>query len=263
MEGFMNLMFGYFCWGWVFPYISRIHTAYIGEYLHFRYLKSLVIYRSILCPLSGGNFDLGWDDQTPKNWADFAVQSRADWFVHLENGMNGMKLYKTVPNGPDEDDKYWWWIQSSELVDTCMMNLSFFGKIITLFQSSQAVPQNFCTLFWSFYCSSWMVIGYWKSFLAVILNGEECTVLAGNLPQRWGRFPISPSSGRPSTKKTPRVRFPYRWTVDSQIGTDPSDSRKATCRVLSICPSTFHMHKFSTPDQLHVYRRVLPQKCKA
>ena len=29
-------------WGWVFPYISRIHTAYIGEYLHFRYLKSLV-----------------------------------------------------------------------------------------------------------------------------------------------------------------------------------------------------------------------------
>ena len=30
-------------WGWVFPYISRIHTAYIGgTYLHFRYLKSLV-----------------------------------------------------------------------------------------------------------------------------------------------------------------------------------------------------------------------------
>ena len=28
--------------GWVFPYISRIHTAYIGEYLHFRYLKCLV-----------------------------------------------------------------------------------------------------------------------------------------------------------------------------------------------------------------------------
>ena len=24
------------------PYISRIHTAYIGEYLHFGYLKSLV-----------------------------------------------------------------------------------------------------------------------------------------------------------------------------------------------------------------------------
>ena len=30
-------------WGWVFPYISRIHTAYIGEYLQFRYLKCLVI----------------------------------------------------------------------------------------------------------------------------------------------------------------------------------------------------------------------------
>ena len=29
-------------WGWGFPYISRIHTAYIGEYLYFRYLKSLV-----------------------------------------------------------------------------------------------------------------------------------------------------------------------------------------------------------------------------
>ena len=30
-------------WRWVFPYISRIHTACIGEYLHFRYLKCLVI----------------------------------------------------------------------------------------------------------------------------------------------------------------------------------------------------------------------------
>ena len=34
-------------WGWVLPYISRIHTAYIyiyiGEYLHFRYLKCLVM----------------------------------------------------------------------------------------------------------------------------------------------------------------------------------------------------------------------------
>ena len=32
-------------WGWVFPYISRIHTAYIGgTYLHFRCLKCLVIF---------------------------------------------------------------------------------------------------------------------------------------------------------------------------------------------------------------------------
>ena len=30
-------------WGWVFPYISRIHTAYIGENLHFRYLKCSAI----------------------------------------------------------------------------------------------------------------------------------------------------------------------------------------------------------------------------
>ena len=28
--------------GWVFPYISYIHTAYIREYLQFRYLKCLV-----------------------------------------------------------------------------------------------------------------------------------------------------------------------------------------------------------------------------
>ena len=28
-------------WGWVFPYIT-LHTAYIGEYLYFRYLKCLV-----------------------------------------------------------------------------------------------------------------------------------------------------------------------------------------------------------------------------
>ena len=32
-----NLIFGYF-WGWVFSYIRRVHTAYIGEYIHFRYL---------------------------------------------------------------------------------------------------------------------------------------------------------------------------------------------------------------------------------
>ena len=30
-------------WGWVFPSTSHIHTAYTGEYLHFRYLKCLVI----------------------------------------------------------------------------------------------------------------------------------------------------------------------------------------------------------------------------
>ena len=30
-------------WGCVFPYISRFHTADIGEYLHFRYLIFLVI----------------------------------------------------------------------------------------------------------------------------------------------------------------------------------------------------------------------------
>ena len=41
MEGFLNLILGYFG-GWVFPYISRIHTAYIGAYLHFRYMKCLV-----------------------------------------------------------------------------------------------------------------------------------------------------------------------------------------------------------------------------
>ena len=35
-------------WGWVFPYISRTYSlAYIGEYLHFRYLNCLVIY---CCP---------------------------------------------------------------------------------------------------------------------------------------------------------------------------------------------------------------------
>ena len=40
MEGFLypTRMFG----GSVFPYINRIHTAYIGEYLYFRYLKFLV-----------------------------------------------------------------------------------------------------------------------------------------------------------------------------------------------------------------------------
>ena len=30
-------------WEWIFPYISRIHTAYLGENLDFRYLKCSVI----------------------------------------------------------------------------------------------------------------------------------------------------------------------------------------------------------------------------
>ena len=42
MEGCLNPYFRLFG-GWVFPYISRIHTAHIDEYLHFRYLKCLVI----------------------------------------------------------------------------------------------------------------------------------------------------------------------------------------------------------------------------
>ena len=32
MEGFLNLISGSFG-GWGFPYVSRIHTAYIGGYL--------------------------------------------------------------------------------------------------------------------------------------------------------------------------------------------------------------------------------------
>ena len=39
--------------GWIFPYISRIHTAYIGEYLYFRYLTCLVIYWFIIIPTLG------------------------------------------------------------------------------------------------------------------------------------------------------------------------------------------------------------------
>ena len=39
-------------WGWGFPYISRIHTAYIGvSYLHFRYLKCLVMFGTSFFPL--------------------------------------------------------------------------------------------------------------------------------------------------------------------------------------------------------------------
>ena len=41
--GFPEPFLGYYG-GWVFPYIGRIHTAYIGEdSLHFRHLKCLVI----------------------------------------------------------------------------------------------------------------------------------------------------------------------------------------------------------------------------
>ena len=46
----------------VFPYISRIHTAYIGEYLHFRYLKCLVIRLP----------KFGFDDSFPIKWGQFA-----------------------------------------------------------------------------------------------------------------------------------------------------------------------------------------------
>ena len=44
-EGFLNLI-SFYVGGWVFPYISRIHTAYRGEYLQFRYLKCLVMVSS-------------------------------------------------------------------------------------------------------------------------------------------------------------------------------------------------------------------------
>ena len=40
MEGFLNYNIRPF-WGWFFPYINRIHTAIIGEYLHFMYPKCL------------------------------------------------------------------------------------------------------------------------------------------------------------------------------------------------------------------------------
>ena len=42
-----------------FPYISRMDTAYIGEYLHFRYLKCLVmVYKLILIYLLLPNTEL-------------------------------------------------------------------------------------------------------------------------------------------------------------------------------------------------------------
>ena len=44
MEGFLNLIAGYFGGGGNSPYISRIHTAYIGgTYLHFRYQRKVVV----------------------------------------------------------------------------------------------------------------------------------------------------------------------------------------------------------------------------
>ena len=47
MEGFLNLIFGYFgCL--FFPYISRIPTAYIGvSYLHFRYYWDVLVKKGI------------------------------------------------------------------------------------------------------------------------------------------------------------------------------------------------------------------------
>lgn len=42
-----NLVFGYFG-GEVFPCISLIYTAYIGQYLHFRHLNFFVTYLPIL-----------------------------------------------------------------------------------------------------------------------------------------------------------------------------------------------------------------------
>ena len=42
MEGFPGFLIFWLFWGWVFPDISHIHTAYIGiriGFLHFRYLN--------------------------------------------------------------------------------------------------------------------------------------------------------------------------------------------------------------------------------
>ena len=42
-------------WERVFPYISRIHTAYIGKNLHLRYLKCSVINKPLIRPaICGG-----------------------------------------------------------------------------------------------------------------------------------------------------------------------------------------------------------------
>ena len=57
---------------WLFPYISRIHTAYIGEYLHFRYLKCLVI--SIIPQYI-------WIP--PSNLSDFSDTSPLGWWVPM------------------------------------------------------------------------------------------------------------------------------------------------------------------------------------
>ena len=45
MEGFLNLIAGYFG-GWVFSYISRIHTYSLNmgvSYLHFRYRTKCLV----------------------------------------------------------------------------------------------------------------------------------------------------------------------------------------------------------------------------
>ena len=63
----LSLIFGYFG-GWIFPYISRIHTAYIGEYLHFRYLKCLVKYNRMYTP--GSSNKAGWKMGAPDLFVD-------------------------------------------------------------------------------------------------------------------------------------------------------------------------------------------------
>ena len=54
-------------WGWVFPYISLTYSFYIGEYLHFRYLKCLVILPCFQSPSNPHVFLIGCPLSTIKH----------------------------------------------------------------------------------------------------------------------------------------------------------------------------------------------------
>ena len=112
----LNLVFAYFG-GWVFPYISRIHTAYIGEdFLRFRYLKCLVKQWFTISEFPSSDF--GWwkirvrhrpisskcEKSTEQNWQHLIPGSNAYLFrTHLSHRIHVwfICLHLLYHNQPD------------------------------------------------------------------------------------------------------------------------------------------------------------------
>ena len=96
-------IFGYF-WAWSFPYISRIHTAYMTVRIpnHFRYLKCLVIFWKVGFPKKWTSGKPTWlAGKSPIFLQEIHFQSGSifqpsylSWSRSVRKNRNGRNIYK-------------------------------------------------------------------------------------------------------------------------------------------------------------------------